>query len=69
MGLTQVELGDRVGIVYQAIAKYERGATEPTWPVVLRLAAALGVSTDAFKATPGGAAGEPPPPRPAGKRK
>ena len=33
---------------YQAVARYERGAAEPTWPVVLRLAKALGVELNDF---------------------
>ena len=49
-GLTQSELGERAGkMMYQMLARYERGETEPTWPVVLRLAEALGVSTEAFR--------------------
>ena len=48
-GLTQTELGERAGMVYQAVAKLERGSVEPTWPTVLRLADALGVPTDKFR--------------------
>lgn len=48
-GWTQADLAGRVNLTYQAIAKYEREISEPTWPVVLKLAAALGVSTDDFK--------------------
>jgi transcriptional regulator with XRE-family HTH domain len=48
-GLTQTELADKVGMVYQAIAKYERAATEPSWSVVVRLADAMSVSTDDFR--------------------
>lgn len=63
-GWTQADLAREVGVTYQAIAKYERNESEPTWPVVLRLAAALGESTEAFKA------GDPDPvPRPISKRK
>ena len=48
-GLTQEQLGEKAGMPYQSIAKYERGAVEPTWPNVKILAGALGVNTDAFK--------------------
>ena len=47
-GLSQTQLGERAGMVYQAVAKIERGAVEPTWPTVLQLAEALGVTPDAF---------------------
>jgi transcriptional regulator with XRE-family HTH domain len=49
-GLTQQQLGDAAGMAYQTVAKYERGASIPTWPVVVRLADALGVDTDEFRA-------------------
>lgn len=46
-GWTQAELGERAGgMAHQSVAKYERGASEPTWSVVIRLADALGVPTD-----------------------
>lgn len=48
-GLTQQQLGEKAGMAYQTIAKYERGASIPTWPVVERLADALKVKTDAFR--------------------
>lgn len=48
-GLTQAQLGERAGMVYQAVAKYERGAAEPTWPIVLRLADALEVGVEQFR--------------------
>lgn len=47
-GLTQSELGERCGMAYQAIARIERGENEPSWPTVLKLARALGVTPDAF---------------------
>ena len=55
-GLTQKELGERVGVPYQNIARIERGAVEPTWPTVLRLAVALGSSPNDFRGN-GGPAG------------
>lgn len=52
-GLTQTQLGERAGgMPYQAVAKYEREATEPSWSAVLRLAAALNVTPDAFLVGP-----------------
>ena len=48
-GLTQEQLGERAGMQYQSIAKYERGAVEPTWPNVVKLAEALGVDVGAFQ--------------------
>lgn len=67
-GLSQARLGELVGVVGQAVAKYEYGTTEPTWPVVIRFAAALGVPTDAFLQAPP-PPGESPQDRPMGKRK
>jgi transcriptional regulator with XRE-family HTH domain len=49
-GLTQEQLGERAGMPYQSIAKYERGAVEPTWPNVVKLAKALGVEPNDFQA-------------------
>jgi transcriptional regulator with XRE-family HTH domain len=74
-GMTQANLAAKLGLTPQAIAKYEQGGTEPTWPVVLRLAEALGVSVTEFIPAEGAAAEaraaeQPePPPRPRGKRK
>lgn len=48
-GLTQAQLGERVGVVYQEIARLERGDNEPTWPTVIRLADALGVDVGEFR--------------------
>lgn len=50
-GLTQVEIGNAVGIQFQSIARYERGAVEPNWPTVLKFAAALGVTPNDFRDT------------------
>ncbi len=49
-GLTQQQLGERAGMAYQTIAKYEHGASIPMWPIVERLADALDVHTDEFRA-------------------
>lgn len=48
-GLTQEALGELVGMRYQVVAKYERGAIEPGWPVVIKLADALGVDVGEFR--------------------
>lgn len=55
-GLTQEDLAQRTGLQYQSIARYERGAVEPTWPIVLKLANALGVELNDF--APSDARGE-----------
>lgn len=68
-GLSQTGLGELIGVSYQAVAKYERGTTEPTWPVVLRLAEALGVTPDAFLVGPSPTTDPDPADRPRGKRK
>lgn len=47
--MTQEELGALAGMAYQTIAKYERGASVPTWQTVEKLADALGVKTDDFR--------------------
>jgi len=41
-GLTQRELGERVGTTQSAIARIERGATEPAYDRVRRFVAACG---------------------------
>jgi putative transcriptional regulator len=59
-GLTQAELAERAGCFALTVSKLERGAQEPAWPLVLALARALGVTSEAFVLP----AGEPPaPPR------
>ena len=45
-GLTQNELGDRLGISFQAVSKWERGETLPDTAILLDLANALGTSVD-----------------------
>jgi len=46
--LTQQELAKRSGCHAMTIAKLERGAQEPAWPLVLALARALAVTCEAF---------------------
>jgi transcriptional regulator with XRE-family HTH domain len=63
--LTQTELAARAGIHRATVSRYEAGTFEPTWAHVKALAAALGLSVDAF-VNPEPPAEEPPP---KGKRK
>lgn len=45
-GLSQTELGERVGIHYTHIGRYERGRSRPAADTLKRLADVLGVSGD-----------------------
>jgi transcriptional regulator with XRE-family HTH domain len=65
-GLTQQQLADAAGMNKFGLAKLEQGVTEPYWPTVLRLAAALGVSVAAF--ADGASAGPPTPSRSPAKK-
>jgi transcriptional regulator with XRE-family HTH domain len=47
-GLTQEALARAAGLSLSAVTKIERGGIDPSWSTVLRLAKALGVSTEAF---------------------
>jgi transcriptional regulator with XRE-family HTH domain len=47
-GLTQAQLAERAGLHLHGVTKLEYGDREPSWPTVLALAAALGVSTETF---------------------
>jgi DNA-binding XRE family transcriptional regulator len=47
-GLTQEELAARVGLNRVTLARFESGARAPSWPTVLDLADALGVSCEDF---------------------
>jgi transcriptional regulator with XRE-family HTH domain len=58
-GLTQQELAMRAGLHISTETKIEQEVQEPTWPKVVALARALGVSVAAFDEPPGDApAGE-----------
>ena len=50
-GLTQRQVADAVGVTYRTYQNYEAGASKPSGGVALRLAAALGVSTDTLLGT------------------
>lgn len=45
-GLTQNELGERLGISFQAVSKWERGETLPDTAILLDLAAVLETTVD-----------------------
>ena len=45
-GLSQVELGDRIGVSQQVITNYERGIREPDLETMLKIAGALQVSIE-----------------------
>jgi DNA-binding XRE family transcriptional regulator len=47
-GLTQTALAEASGLPVGSIRNYEQGQREPYWAVVSQLAAALGVSCEAF---------------------
>jgi transcriptional regulator with XRE-family HTH domain len=47
-GWTQKQLGEGADVHANTIAKLERSEQEPNWPLVLKLAAALGVDCTAF---------------------
>lgn len=74
-GLSQKELAGIAKVSQNAVSQWEAGVREPSWSHVQALAAALGVSCEAFNAqdVAPAAAPEPAPPpepaRPAGKRK
>jgi transcriptional regulator with XRE-family HTH domain len=47
-GLTQKQLADTAGTHVNTVARLEREEQEPAWPLVLKLAKALGVDCTAF---------------------
>ncbi|MBN9518771.1 helix-turn-helix transcriptional regulator [bacterium] len=47
-GWTQQQLADKSGIPISSIRGHEQGQRVPSWASVVKLAKALGVSTDAF---------------------
>ena len=46
--LTQEELASRAGVPVPSLRGHEQGQRMPSWASVVKLAKALGVSTDAF---------------------
>ena len=55
-GLTQQQLGDRAGVTWEAVSRWERGTREPSWSNVVALAKALGVECTTFLQEPAAAA-------------
>jgi HEAT repeat protein/transcriptional regulator with XRE-family HTH domain len=51
-GLTQRELADKINTTVRNISRLETGVQEPTWPTVVAIALALGVSCEAFLQAP-----------------
>src|SRR6478672_112665 len=47
-GLTQQQLSDKSGIPLPSLRGHEQGQRIPSWASVVKLARALGVSTDVF---------------------
>jgi DNA-binding XRE family transcriptional regulator len=47
-GWTQQELADRIGVTFQAVSKWETGASMPDVGLLVAIAAALEMSTDAL---------------------
>lgn len=45
-GLTQQELGEKMGIGYRSVSKWEQGITCPDISIIGKLASELGVTTD-----------------------
>lgn len=45
-GLTQQELGDKVGVGFRAVSKWERGITLPDITIINELSKILGISSD-----------------------
>jgi len=43
-GISQVELGNHLGIQFQHVSKYERGESVPTWENLIKLIELLGVN-------------------------
>jgi len=48
-GLTQAQLGEKIGVGWLAVSRWENGTREPGWGNVKALADALGVSCEAFR--------------------
>ncbi len=45
-GLTQADLGERIGVSFQAVSKWERGETLPDTAILPSLASVLETSVD-----------------------
>ncbi|HJZ54750.1 MAG TPA: helix-turn-helix transcriptional regulator [Gemmataceae bacterium] len=62
-GLTQTQLGEKVGMQSTAIARLEAARREPWWGTVQKLAEALDITPNDFLAAP-----TEPPPKPRKKK-
>jgi transcriptional regulator with XRE-family HTH domain len=51
-GLSRADLAEKAGISERAIVQWERGEREPSWSMVLALAAALEVDVNTFAQPP-----------------
>jgi len=51
-GLTQAQLAQKSGLTQGAISRWEKGGREPGWSEAIALAAALGVTCEAFTQEP-----------------
>jgi transcriptional regulator with XRE-family HTH domain len=49
-GMTQVDLAEASGLPLGSLRNYEQGQREPYWSVIFKLAEALGVPVEAFRA-------------------
>lgn len=69
-GLTQEALAQRAGMSVGNVRNYEQGLRLPSFPAVVKLAAALGVTCEAFSGCEdvSGGESEPPPKRGAKKK-
>lgn len=47
-GLSQEELAEKAGLKLHSIRNHEQGQRNPSWPAVVKLSRALGVSTEEF---------------------
>ncbi len=47
-GFTQEELAARAGMPVHSLRNHEQGQRQPSWPAVIKLSRALGVSTEEF---------------------
>ena len=45
-GLTQQELGDKVGVGFRAVSKWENGVTLPDISIISELSKVLGINVD-----------------------
>jgi transcriptional regulator with XRE-family HTH domain len=47
-GLTQQQLAEKAGLPLGSLRNHEQGQRLPSWPAIVKLARALGVSADVF---------------------